>query len=254
MTEESINDLVRNAAKKILVICGSTPIPLKVNKGVTMTVNEAFFMAYSTVLYQQYLFEVEAHVNAGLNKELLLITLKDKWIEHQRKADNLLIKQQELKYIAEYNPDKLITTEYFSTELIPCQFDQIREQLYADFYKLVISDLSTQKLPQKPQLKNVAAFFITIYILGRLGIVEEFPLGGTSTNDVQKKVTKAAETAMNAFGGEYNIKTLHSYLRDTKTKFKEHLTNVGAFLFYHYPERESEIKLILLHLDTDLKK
>lgn len=163
MTQESINDLVRNAAFKIKAIDDtptvhifpdgirinpetgevSTSPPIKKDP-VLKTRSRAFFDLYSEIFNGMYQFEVESILNAGLNKELLLIELKDKWAEHQRKADNLLMEQQELKYIVEFNPDELVSVEHFRKELTPCQFDQIREQLYADFYNEVIKELNTK--------------------------------------------------------------------------------------------------------------
>ncbi|MBB3836704.1 hypothetical protein FHS57_000686 [Runella defluvii] len=162
MTQESINDLVRSAANKIKSVFGDTPtvhvfpagfriniatgetVTLPPRKGDNKTPFESFFDLFSMVLYQQYLFDIEAYINAGLSKDLLLIDLKDQWTEHQRKANNLLLEQRELEYSLEYNPDELVSVEHFRKELAPCQFDQIREQLYADFYNEVIKELNTK--------------------------------------------------------------------------------------------------------------
>ena len=272
MTQESINDLVKSAANKIKSIFGDTPtahifpagfrvnietgetVTLPPRKGDDKTTSESFFSLFSMVLYQRYLFDIEAYINAGLSKDLLLIDLKDKWIEHQREADSLLLEQKELEYFLEYNPDELVSVEHCKKELTPCQFDQIREQLYADFYKLAIGDLTTQNQPQKPHLQNAVAFFIAIYVLGLLGIVKEFPFDGTSTNAVKEKVTAAAKEAMSKFGGNYNIATLHAYLRDNKTSFKNHLPQVETFLLYHYPEDKIRIQSILGNLREKLTR
>ncbi|WP_028665459.1 hypothetical protein [Runella zeae] len=260
MTQESINDLVRDAANKIRSVFGDIvkahafPSAIRINietgeisvlppkKDKYKTPYESFLYLYSGVLYQQYLFDIEARINAGHNKDLVLIDIKNKWIEHQRNADNLLTEQEELRYIIEYNPDNLITIEHYEKELMSCEFDQIREQLYADYYKLAINSLTTKETQKHPQLQTCAAFFLAIFVLGRLGKVKEFPFNGTSTNEAKDSVTMAAQWAMDRFGGKHNIETLHSYLKTTNVKFAKHIDIAEVFLLHHYPNEELKIK------------
>lgn len=124
------------------------------------------------------------------------------------------------------------------------------------------NDLSIKQIGKtipanKSQLQKCAAFFLAIYVIGRLRIVKEvkeFPFDGTSTNVTRDIVTMSAQWAMNEFGGKYNIGTLHSYLKTVNVKFANHIDIVEIFLLNYYPNEELKIKSEFTELRKKYRK
>jgi hypothetical protein len=277
MTQESINDLVRNAANQLTNIWGNvvletgyslastynlstgkwTSIPRRKPSKPT-TLSESFTRIYNPTLQRIYTEQVLPFINTDF-AELLIKGAKNARKHYLKETEKNRLRILEIRYEIHTKSNDELDIEELEAEIRRCRLDQIKEQLYADFYKLVISDLTTKETPKKPQLKsNTAAFYLSIYVLGQLelGVIDKFPLYGSSDNITKEKVTRAAKWAMQSpmFNRTVNINTLHSYLRDPRVKFTKHLPNVEEFLCSYYPNRETEIKSILIEVGKKFKE
>lgn len=120
--------------------------------------------------------------------------------------------------------------------------------------KLIIQGIEPS--PQ-PKPLNSKAFFILIYFLGRLGIVQSFKIQDR-TNENKKMIRIAAETAMREFGGEYNIETLQRYSTDinfmTVKIRKNYIPMVVKIIENKYPASQRDIAGILNEFERHWKK
>jgi len=132
----------------------------------------------------------------------------------------------------------------------------------AKFFRQFLEFLKARVQPQTkkenapPEIKKGTQFYLMIYVLGKMGIVEEFPMDGTSTDEVKEKVSKAAIEGMkipNA-GTKYKIQVIVDYLRNKRIKPFANKDIVKKFLVFHYPDREAEISAILQNPPSSNKR
>jgi hypothetical protein len=149
------------------------------------------------------------------------------------------------------------TTEYLNhLEVLLHKFNSnkpkeiILRQVLIDWINQKREKLIIQGIEPSPQPKplNSKAFFILIYFLGRLGIVQSFKIQDR-TNRNKEMIRIAAETAMREFGGEYNLETLQKYptiidLTDINIR-KKYIPKILEIIVNKYPASKDDITGIL---------
>ncbi len=117
------------------------------------------------------------------------------------------------------------------------------------FLAELTTPISTSNEVQQLPTKGID-FFIVLYLLGRLGVVQTFIANGSegcSTNDNKAKIKAAAEWAFGNWGKNgIKIATLQDYAKKNliEKNHRDKFEPAISFLKNYYPKRETEMKEI----------
>lgn len=224
MTQESINDLVREAANKLSNIWGNEiiesipnlasrydlstgkriPLPERKLSNPT-TLSECFINIHLPKLNEIYSQQVQTYVDKDFN-ELLLIGAKNANEHYLKEAENNRLRILVMHYEIHTKSEDELDLEELESEIYRCRIDQIQEQMYADFYKLVITTLSNPK----PTTRQYALYY---YYLQESGEYPQFPSG--------QKLAKCQEISKRHGISAKNFQMDYNSIFDRKNGYSE---------------------------------
>jgi len=184
--------------------------------------------------------DVKENIDKGLDKKFAI-----KYLNHSAE-------QREYIGFLNHQSEKEIANEPGnSRNFLPSLLrGRVTNNFYKECYLLIKEHLIDRKLIPLPEISSKVSFFLILYTLGEMGIVDKFPIDGTSTNDVKMRVKNAAKWATDKFGYKCRISTIQNYLKRSELKFHKHVPNAIKVLSHHFPQRTIQINSILSEFTT----
>lgn len=251
MTQESINDLVKNAANQlsnvwgneiidsvssVAVICNTEtgeriPSPRRKLPEPT-TASEIFAKIHTPILQKKYTKEVLPFINTDI-AEIPLIGAKNANEHYLKEAEKNRLRILEIRYEMHTKSEDEFDKEESEEKIYRCRIDQIENQMYADFYNLIINNLSKPK----PTTRQYALYY---HYLQESGCYPQFKEKLRECEEIGRKHGFSAKN----FQLDYNAITKNQTGKDERLRIVTDLQRVIEMLS-EYPDAQSKARLEL---------